>query len=105
MIPTVDITFAIAEPRYAQKNAMRKQDSVIWPEQRKLYRKLLLHNQEGEKIAGHKHTTCHSQKMCLPCESVEHPTNGNAGQNTVITPQAKVDVLERRSKSKTWKSQ
>ncbi len=52
MIPTVDITFAIAEPRYAQKNAMRKQDSVIWPEQCKWYRKLLLHNQEGEKIAG-----------------------------------------------------
>ncbi len=32
MIPTVDIRFAIAEPRYAQKNAIGKQDSVIRPE-------------------------------------------------------------------------
>lgn len=27
MIHTLDITFAIAEPRYAQKNAVEKQDS------------------------------------------------------------------------------
>lgn len=44
---------------------------------------------------GRVRTTGNCQQMCLPGESVEHASDRNAREGTVVAPQTGVDFAER----------